>query len=180
MSHELRTPLNAILGWLQLLRLRNEVPEHLREALAVVERNARAQGRLIEDLLDASRIVTGHESLALRPVAFAEPLAAAVETVKPSAFAKNVSLDLRHDITSDEVMADAERLVGLLHGLRAKVNLIPFNAFPGAPYRSSPRRRIDEFRAHLQRHGVSATIRESRGEDIQAACGQLAGARSAA
>ncbi len=129
MSHELRTPLNAILGWLQLLRLRNEVPEHLREALAVVERNARAQGRLIEDLLDASRIVTGHESLALRPVAFAEPLAAAVETVKPSAFAKNVSLDLRHDITSDEVMADAERLQQIIWNLLA--NAIKFTPSGG-------------------------------------------------
>lgn len=69
MSHELRTPLNAILGWLQLLRLRNEVPEHLSEALSVLERNARTQGRLIEDLLDASRIVTGHAAVMLKALA---------------------------------------------------------------------------------------------------------------
>jgi 23S rRNA (adenine2503-C2)-methyltransferase len=60
------------------------------------------------------------------------------------------------------------------------VNLIPFNPFPGTSFVSSPRRRIEEFRAELHRHGISATVRESRGDDIQAACGQLAGARSAA
>jgi len=99
-----------------------------------------------------------------------------------------VPLERRRRITFEYVMlagendaaADAERLVTLLHGLRAKVNLIPFNPFPGASYACSPRRRIEAFRDHLHRHGISATVRESRGEDIQAACGQLAGARSAA
>lgn len=99
-----------------------------------------------------------------------------------------VPLARRRRITFEYVMLagendgdeDAARLVTLLHGLRAKVNLIPFNPFPGAPHASSPRRRIEWFRDHLRRHGVSATVRESRGEDIQAACGQLAGARSAA
>jgi 23S rRNA (adenine2503-C2)-methyltransferase len=99
-----------------------------------------------------------------------------------------VPLARRRRITFEYVMlagendadADADRLVRLLHGLRAKVNLIPFNPFPGAPFATSPRRRIEAFRDHLRHHGLSATIRESRGEDIQAACGQLAGARTAA
>ncbi len=76
--------------------------------------------------------------------------------------------------------ADARRLVRLLHGLRAKVNLIPFNPFPGAGFVASPRERIVRFQAILRDHGVHATIRESRGQDIQAACGQLAAARAAA
>ena len=58
--------------------MRNQVPAHLSEALALVERNARTQGRLIEDLLDVSRIVTGQDPLVLQPIAFAEPLAAAM------------------------------------------------------------------------------------------------------
>ena len=70
--------------------------------------------------------------------------------------------------------ADAERLVRLLHGIRAKVNLIPFNAFPGSTFTSSPRPRMQYFRQVLLDKGVHATIRESRGQDIQAACGQLA------
>jgi len=76
--------------------------------------------------------------------------------------------------------ADARRLVRLLHGLRAKVNLIPFNPFPGAGFLPSPRERIVRFQALLRAHGLNATVRESRGQDIQAACGQLAVTRAAA
>jgi len=76
--------------------------------------------------------------------------------------------------------ADARRLVQLLHGLRAKVNLIPFNPFPGAAFDPSPRARVLRFQAILREHHLNATIRESRGQDIQAACGQLAVARPAA
>jgi 23S rRNA (adenine2503-C2)-methyltransferase len=72
---------------------------------------------------------------------------------------------------SDE---DARRLSRLLHGLRAKVNLIPFNPFPGAPFLATPRPQIDRFRQFLLDKGVHATVRESRGQDVQAACGQLA------
>ncbi len=70
--------------------------------------------------------------------------------------------------------ADAKRLVALLHGIRAKVNLIPFNSFPGAPFTPSSRERITRFRHILLDRGLYASIRESRGQDVQAACGQLA------
>jgi 23S rRNA (adenine2503-C2)-methyltransferase len=76
--------------------------------------------------------------------------------------------------------ADAHRLVQLLHGLRAKVNLIPFNPFPDAGFAPSPAARIARFQAYLRAHGLNTTVRESRGRDIQAACGQLAAARPAA
>jgi 23S rRNA (adenine2503-C2)-methyltransferase len=69
---------------------------------------------------------------------------------------------------------DARRLVKLLHGLRAKVNLIPFNPFPGTPFLPTPRPQIDRFRQHLLERGVHATVRESRGQEVLAACGQLA------
>src|SRR5262249_26998598 len=75
---------------------------------------------------------------------------------------------------------DARALVRLLHGMRAKVNLIPFNPFPEAAFVPSPRGRVLRFQAILREHGIAATIRESRGGDIQAACGQLAAARPAA
>jgi 23S rRNA (adenine2503-C2)-methyltransferase len=71
---------------------------------------------------------------------------------------------------------DARRLVKLLHGLRSKVNLIPFNPFPGAPFLPTPRPQIERFRQHLLERGVHATVRESRGQEVLAACGQLAGA----
>ncbi len=101
---------------------------------------------------------------------------------------REVPLARRKRITFEYVMlagendtdADARALVRLLHGLRAKVNLIPWNPFPGAPFTPSPRARVQRFQAVLRQHGLSATIRESRGQDIQAACGQLAVARPAA
>jgi len=74
----------------------------------------------------------------------------------------------------------AKQLAKLLKSVPSKVNLIPFNPFPGAGFVASPRERIVRFQAILRDHGVHATIRESRGQDIQAACGQLAAARAAA
>lgn len=71
---------------------------------------------------------------------------------------------------------DARRLVRLLHGLRAKVNLIPFNPFPAAPFLPTARPRLERFRQILLDKGIHATIRESRGQDVQGACGQLAAA----
>jgi 23S rRNA (adenine2503-C2)-methyltransferase len=69
--------------------------------------------------------------------------------------------------------ADARRLVGLLEGIPAKVNLIPFNEWPGAPYARSPEARIRAFATILMRAGYASPIRTPRGEDIMAACGQL-------
>lgn len=68
---------------------------------------------------------------------------------------------------------DARRLVRLLHGLRCKVNLIPFNPFPGAPYARPSTEAVDRFRRILAERGLTAFIRESRGQEIAAACGQL-------
>jgi 23S rRNA (adenine2503-C2)-methyltransferase len=76
----------------------------------------------------------------------------------------------------NDSLEDARRLGKLLRGIPAKVNLIPFNAFPGSSFAASQRATIEVFRAALLRQGVHATIRESRGSDIQAACGQLAAA----
>ena len=74
----------------------------------------------------------------------------------------------------NDAEADAKRLVLLLHGIRAKVNLIPFNPFPGTLFSPSPRNRLVRFRQILLDRGIHASIRESRGQDVQAACGQLA------
>ncbi|HTX23214.1 MAG TPA: 23S rRNA (adenine(2503)-C(2))-methyltransferase RlmN [Steroidobacteraceae bacterium] len=71
--------------------------------------------------------------------------------------------------------AQARGLARLLAGHPAKINLIPFNPFPGAPYRRSPAEKILRFRDELNAHGLIATVRRTRGEDIDAACGQLAG-----
>ena len=118
----------------------------------------------------------------LMPVDRRYPLAALL------AACRDLPLPRRKRITFEYTMlgaendsdADARRLVRLLHGLRAKVNLIPFNPFPGSGFVPSPRERIVRFQTMLRAQGLNATIRESRGQDIQAACGQLAAARPAA
>ena len=75
---------------------------------------------------------------------------------------------------------DARRLVRLLKGIRAKVNLIPFNAWDGAAFERPPLQRVLAFQARLLEHGLTATVRWSKGEDIGAACGQLAEPAAAA
>ena len=80
----------------------------------------------------------------------------------------------------NDSLENAGRLVRLLHGIRSKVNLIPFNPFPGAGFACPPEAAIRRFQERLLAAGVHATIRQSRGRDIQAACGQLALASAAA
>ena len=80
----------------------------------------------------------------------------------------------------NDTLEDARRLVKLLHGIRAKVNLIPFNAWDGAPFERPPLQRVLAFQARLLEHGLTATVRWSKGEDIGAACGQLAEPATAA
>ncbi|HXX70453.1 MAG TPA: HAMP domain-containing sensor histidine kinase, partial [Polyangiaceae bacterium] len=108
-SHELRTPLNAILGWTVTVRRRG-LGEEVDRALAIIERNARAQARLVDDVLDLSRIISGKMVLNVGPTNVADAVATAVETVSPAADAKGIT------ITSDvpeeplTILADADRL----------------------------------------------------------------------
>jgi PAS domain S-box-containing protein len=107
-SHELRTPLNAILGWTVTLRGRKP-PEDVDRALAVVERNARVQAKLIEDVLDVSRIISGKLSLNLGPTNMAEVVRAAIETVTPAAEAKQIAMNAEIPDESLTITADANR-----------------------------------------------------------------------
>ena len=89
-SHELRTPLSAILGWARMLRLGQLSPENTAKALDTIERNARAQAQLVDDLLDVSRIITGKLRMDVRPADPNSFIDAAVEAVRPAAEAKGV------------------------------------------------------------------------------------------
>jgi PAS domain S-box-containing protein len=112
LSHELRTPLSAILGWTQVL-LRGESlkePDTQKRAIDVIERNARAQVRLIDDLLDMSRIMAGKIRLDLNQVSFASVVEAAVDSAMPSAEAKGIRLKSILGASGDIVSADAARL----------------------------------------------------------------------
>jgi PAS domain S-box-containing protein len=108
-SHELRTPLNAVLGWAHMLRSGTLAQEKQKYAVEVIERNARSQAQLIEDLLDVSRILSGKLKLELQPIALEPVVAQALETVRPAAQAKQIQLLVELDSTST-VLGDASRL----------------------------------------------------------------------
>ena len=101
-SHELRTPLNSILGWAQMLRSRNLSPATQAKALETIERNAKNQKQLIEDLLDVSRIITSKVRLNARSLKLTPIIETAIESLRPAAQAKEISLitNLESDLTS--------------------------------------------------------------------------------
>jgi PAS domain S-box-containing protein len=112
LSHELRTPLSAILGWTQVL-LRGATPkgpDEQRRGIEVIDRNARAQVQLIDDLLDLSRIMTGKLRLDLHQVSFSTVVEAAVDSAKPAAEAKGIRLKSILGAGQDVVSADSTRL----------------------------------------------------------------------
>ncbi len=110
LSHELRTPLNAILGWSQILALGSRDEEDLAEGLKIIERNARAQTQIIEDLLDMSRIISGKVRLDVQRVDLAAVVQAAIDTVKPAADGKGVRLQVVLDPLAGPISGDPNRL----------------------------------------------------------------------
>ena len=110
LSHELRSPLNAILGWTHVLRKVSKETEAT-AAVDTIERNALAQAKLIDDLLDMSRIMAGKVGLALAPVTFADTLATAADALQPVAKAKEVTLSIDFGNAAEVVLSgDAGRL----------------------------------------------------------------------
>ena len=110
LSHELRTPLNAMLGWASLLLRGHAEPGMVAKGLAVIERNTRVQAKLIEDLLDISRITSGVLTLELTPVDLGEVIAAAVDAIRPGAEAKGTRLSVRLDAGAGLITGDRDRL----------------------------------------------------------------------
>jgi signal transduction histidine kinase len=110
LSHELRTPLHAMLGWLHMMRSPNLTEERRERALSTVERNARAQAQLIEDLLDVSRILFGKLHIELTTSNLSSAVEAALEAVRPAAEKKEVALIVDLE-PSAFVRGDAQRLV---------------------------------------------------------------------
>jgi PAS domain S-box-containing protein len=117
LSHELRTPLNAILGYAQLLSLGALDVDRQSKALAVVMRNAESLRQIIEEVLDVARITFGKVRVNMAPVRMDEVLKHAVTTVRRSADAKGISLQLTLDEHDDAVFADPERLQQIVWNL---------------------------------------------------------------
>jgi signal transduction histidine kinase/CheY-like chemotaxis protein len=130
LSHELRTPLNAVLGWTRVLRAAAVTPDTQARALDSIERNARAQARLIEDLLEVSRIVTGKLRLRVRPVDFSTVVDSAVDVVQPAAAAKRIRLVSDVTVRPAMTSGDPDRLQQVVWNLLS--NAVKFTAPGGA------------------------------------------------
>jgi signal transduction histidine kinase len=129
MSHELRTPLNAIFGWATLMRTRRLDAATQERALETIERNARAQKRLIEDLLDVSRIVTGKVTLEVTAIDLRRVITAAVSSMLPAAQAKSIELATLLDSESSVFRGDFARLQQVVCNLLS--NAIKFTSRGG-------------------------------------------------
>jgi PAS domain S-box-containing protein len=117
LSHELRTPLTAMLGWLTILRRERLDEETTRQAIETIERNARAQAKLIEELVDVSRIVGGKVILEMRPTSLLQVIEAAVEVVRPAASAKGIQIEINADTSVGLVLGDPARLQQIIWNL---------------------------------------------------------------
>lgn len=116
-SHELRTPLNSILGWSQLILRENIEADEKKMALETIHRNAKSQAQLIDDLLDTSRLITGNLLLNLGPTEIVPVIRAAIDVVRPSADAKQVSIETDFDPDIDTITCDPQRLQQMVWNL---------------------------------------------------------------
>jgi PAS domain S-box-containing protein len=130
LSHELRTPLTSILGWASMIRNAEVEGPHAARAIETIERNARSQARLIDDLLDVSRIITGNLRLDLHPLNLAPIVDAALDALRPTADVKGIRLQTRFFPAECLVKGDANRLRQVIWNLLS--NAIKFTQRGGS------------------------------------------------
>jgi PAS domain S-box-containing protein len=149
LSHELRTPLNAMIGWTRMLRTRALPPHKVQKALETIERNARTQAELIEDILDVSRIITGKLRIEIKPVELPSIIDAAIDAVRPAAEAKTITIEKHTGELPARFAADGARLQQVIWNLLS--NAIKFTPAGG---------RID-VRAGLEGGQVAIAVQDS-------------------
>lgn len=143
LSHELRTPLNAILGWTQILRKKSLDAATVERAFEAIERNAKAQAELIEDMLDVSRIITGRLRLELGPADLLSAVETALDAVRPAAGAKGVNLECVIGQDAGVISGDPQRLQQIVWNLLS--NAVKFTPAGGSVLVS-----VDRIEAHLR------------------------------
>lgn len=129
LSHELRTPLTSLLGWSSVLRESNRDEKVLNQGLEAIDRNARVQAQLIDDLLDVSRIVSGKLNLEVRPLDISSVAKAAINVVRPAADAKSITLDYWAEPGLGAISADSARLQQIVWNLLS--NAVKFTPHGG-------------------------------------------------
>ena len=143
LSHELRTPLTAIMGWSDLLLHDEVAPEKRRQAIETIARNANSQCQLINDLLEVSRIITGKLRLEFVACDLQSVIQAAVQSIRPTAEAKGISLQLLLDPEAGEVYGDEQRLQQVVWNLLS--NAVKFTASGG-----SVQVRLQRINSHVE------------------------------
>jgi PAS domain S-box-containing protein len=143
LSHELRTPLNAILGWAQMMGLGTLTAEEMKDAGRVIERNARTQKQLIEDLLDMSRIISGKLRLELQQLEPASFIDAAVETTRPAAAVKDIRIEKLIDPLAGPISGDPARLQQVVWNLLS-------NAVKFTPKQGRIQVRLERVDSHIE------------------------------
>ncbi len=143
LSHELRTPLMAILGWANILNSGEFDAVTTTSALETIERNARAQVKLIDDLLDVSRIITGKLRLDVHQVELAEVIESAIASVRPAAQAKGIHLQILLDSKAGPISGDADRLRQVMWNLLT-------NAIKFTPKQGRVQVRLERINSHVE------------------------------
>jgi len=143
LSHELRTPLSAILGWIQLIKLERIAATDLQRGLEVIERNARTQTRLIEDLLDISRITSGQLRLDVQSVDLCKIIESVLSSIEPGATAKNIRLQNVLDPSAGPVSGDPGRLQQIIWNLLS-------NAVKFTPKGGRVQTRLERVESHIE------------------------------
>lgn len=143
LSHELRKPLNAILGWTRMLTSTEMNEATINNAIKTIDRNARLQARLIEDMLDISRIMSGKLRLDTQPVDLTTVIHAAVETLRPAAEAKEIRVYVVLDYGAGLILGDSVRLQQIVWNLLS-------NAIKFTPKRGSVKVFLERINSHLE------------------------------
>lgn len=142
-SHELRTPLNAILGWATMMRAKQLDESTMNRGMEAIERNAKAQNQLINDLLDVSRIITGKLRLNVQPVALAPVIEAAIDSIRPAAEAKGIRLQSVLDPAAGPISGDPDRLQQIFWNLLS-------NAVKFTPKDGRVQVRLERVNSHVE------------------------------
>ncbi|MDQ3802155.1 MAG: PAS domain S-box protein, partial [Acidobacteriota bacterium] len=143
LSHELRTPLNAILGWSKMMSDSRLDENAQQRALETIQRNARVQAQLIDDILDVSRIISGKLKLEVRPIELSAVVESAVESVLPAAQAKEIRLQRVLDSGSSMISGDPNRLQQVIWNLLA-------NAVKFTPKGGRVQIRLERINSHVE------------------------------
>jgi signal transduction histidine kinase/DNA-binding response OmpR family regulator len=151
LSHELRTPLSAILGWSHLVRSGKLDEAQMARAFETIERNARSQSQLIDDLLDVSRIITGKLQIELQPVNLSSVIESAIDAVRPAAESKGIHFETEQDPRSCLVPGEANRLQQIFWNLFN--NAVKFTP-PGGRVRVAVERAEPQARVSVSDSGI--------------------------